>query len=74
MDYFGRVVDELTELWERIECSPHGAEAVPVLRALERTMRAAVKLENERVRRREATGLIGHNRPPSGEAERSAVA
>lgn len=66
MDYFGRVVDELTEIWERIEKSADAEDGAPVQRALERAMRAAVKVENARLLRQAGPSLIGHNGAPEG--------
>jgi hypothetical protein len=71
MDYFGRVVDELSELWERIGTSPHAADAKPLQRALEKAMCVAVKIENERVRRRLDAPMIGHNGGPPTESRQA---
>jgi hypothetical protein len=51
VDYFGHVLDELTEIWEQIAASPHAAQADPVLKALERAMQAAAEVERSRTGR-----------------------
>jgi hypothetical protein len=45
VDYFGEILDEITELYEAILSSPHVAEAGPVLKALMRAMVAASNIE-----------------------------
>ena len=52
MDYFGKLVDDLTDLYESIEDSPHAADASEVLEALQRVMEASVKAERLRESRR----------------------
>jgi len=50
MDYFGEILDEITEVYEDILRSPDAREAAPVLKALMRAMEAASKLEIARTR------------------------
>jgi len=55
MDYYGQVLDDITDIWETITRSPNAADGKPVLQALERAMRAAVRAEALRTRRLEST-------------------
>ena len=48
MDYFGRLVDDLTDIFESIEASPASADAGEVLKALQKVMVAAAKAERIR--------------------------
>lgn len=59
MDYFGTVLDEITELYEEIEASPHAEDAARLLRCLERAMKIAVEIEVRRT----------HSAEPSTPAE-----
>jgi hypothetical protein len=58
MDYFGGLVDELTEMQERIETSPHAAEASSVLKALHRAMMAALAVERQRYSREREKSMM----------------
>lgn len=50
MDYFGHLVDELTDMVESIQDSGNAEDGITVIRALERAMRAAVQVERSRMK------------------------
>jgi hypothetical protein len=52
MDYFGEILDDITEIYDGILGSPHAVEGAPVLKALMRAMVAASKIEVARIRPR----------------------
>ncbi len=65
MDYFGQLVDDLTDMQERIQASPHAVDAGKVLKALHRAMMAAVEVERGRMAaaRLGLEGLIQEEQP-----------
>jgi hypothetical protein len=65
VDYFGRILDDITDLWNEIDQSPHAVEAKPVLKSLEKAMVAAVRLEQQRMKRYRAAIRTAGGHSPS---------
>ncbi len=50
MDFFGRIVDDLSDIWSDIYESPYAEEAKPVLRAIDKAIEVAATIERERLK------------------------
>ncbi|MBX3481643.1 MAG: hypothetical protein KF842_14725 [Caulobacter sp.] len=59
MDYYGRLVDTLTEIWEELDAPDLIGDADDVRTALERAMLACVGAERMRTARRLASAARG---------------